>query len=72
MVAINTGLKMKYDICHSGGSGIYKVNSEFQFKYELGDTAYGSFQRLTIQIKNDKTNNQWLVVPFSIVNEFRL
>ena len=66
MVAINTGLKTKYDIYHSGGSGIYKVNSQFQFKYELYDTAYGSFQRLTIQIKNDKTNNQWVVIPFGI------
>jgi hypothetical protein len=52
MVAINSENRMRYDIYNSGGSGIYKVNSEFQFKYELYDTAYGSFQRLTIQIKN--------------------
>jgi hypothetical protein len=71
MVALNSENRMRYDLYNSGGSGIYKVNSEFQFKYELYDTAYGSFQRLTIQIKNNKTNDQWEVIPFAIVNELQ-
>jgi hypothetical protein len=71
MMAINSENRMRYDIYNSGGSGIYKVNSEFQFKYELYDTAYGSFQRLTIQMKNNKTNDQWVVIPFDIVNDLQ-
>ncbi len=56
---------------NAAGSGIYKINLEFQFKYELYDTAYATFQRLTIQIKNAKTNNQWVVIPFDIVNKLQ-
>jgi hypothetical protein len=51
MVMINLGNKTDYSVYNAAGSGIYKINSQFQFKYELYDTAYASFQRLTIQIK---------------------
>ena len=63
MFIINSEKSMIYDIYNTGGSGIYKINSEFQFKYELYDDEYGSFQQLTILIKNDKTN------PFSLINK---
>ena len=70
-VILNTGNSMEFSVYSAGGSSIYKINSEFQFKYELYDTAYASFQRLTIQIKNAKTNNQWVVIPFDIVNDLQ-
>jgi hypothetical protein len=50
-VILNTGNTMEYSDYNTGGLSIYKIHSEFRFKYELYDTAYASFQRLTIQIK---------------------
>ena len=35
MVMINLGNKTDYSVYNAAGSGIYKINSQFQFKYEL-------------------------------------
>jgi hypothetical protein len=66
---MNSEKQMRCSVYNAVGSSIHEANSESQFKYELYDTAYAIFQRLTVQKKmRTLTDNQGVVIPFSIVD----
>ncbi len=48
----------------SGGSSTYILNSMFQVKYSTFDNEYGSFQQISDQMKNAKTDNVFQEILF--------